>query len=205
MNTAWESALAPPDTPRPNPFGRKVLALILALFALPFLTAFGLYTMHWRPATVASYGTLVNPPFGLPLDDLRRLDGDAFAPDALRGRWLMVLALPGRCEARCLESLDEMRRIQVALYRNMGRVGRLVLAEASDPLLLDSVKAAPDLLVARAEGAWRELPGQDNVDAAPRLFLVDPLGNLVMRYPSRPDPAGVKADLEHLLKYSWNG
>jgi hypothetical protein len=190
---------------RPGRSGRAVLALILGLFALPFLTAFGLNALHWRPATVAMHGTLVEPGPTLPLDALRGADGQALGGAALRGRWLMVLALPSRCDAACLARLDEMRRIRVALYRDMNRVARLVLADPGDPALQAAARAEPDLLVARGAGAWLELSAADGADAAPRLYLVDPLGQLVMRYPARPEPAGVKADLARLLKFSWNG
>jgi hypothetical protein len=185
--------------------GRAVLALILGLAALPFLTAYGLHAAHWRPAAVASHGTLVEPGPALPLGALRGADGQALGPASLRGRWLMVLALPGGCEASCRARLDEMRRIRVALYRDMSRVARLVLADPGDPVLQAAARAEPDLLVARGAGPWLDLSAADGAEAAPRLYLVDPLGQLVMRYPARPEPAGVKADLERLLKFSWNG
>jgi hypothetical protein len=98
-----------------------------------------------------------------------------------------------------------MRRIRVALYRDMSRVARLVLADPGDPVLQAAARAEPDLLVARGAGPWLDLSDADGAEAAPRLYLVDPLGQLVMRYPARPEPAGVKADLERLLKFSWNG
>lgn len=185
-----------------SPSSRGLLALILALFALPILVALGLYAMQWRPAAVASYGELVTPPRPLPASGLSAPDGRALGTAELRGRWLMVLAVPGACAAECLARIDEIRRIQVALYRNMGRVGRLVLSDASDEPLLAAARATPDLLLAHPDGPWRDLLADTT---APRLMLLDPLGNLVMRYPPRPEPTGVKRDLERLLKYSWNG
>jgi len=191
-----------PQRTAPTPSSRALLGLILALFALPMLIALGLYAMHWRPAAVASHGELVTPPRPLPANGLTSRDGHALGSAELRGRWLMVLAVPGPCDAGCLARIDETRRIQVALHRNMSRVGRLVLSDAPDPPLLAAAHAAPDLLLARPDGLWRELLADAD---APHLYLVDPLGNLVMRYPPRPEPAGVKRDLERLLKFSWNG
>ncbi|MRR10190.1 hypothetical protein EG831_09000 [bacterium] len=181
---------------------RTLPGLILALFALPILVALGLYAMQWRPAAVASHGELVTPPRQLPASGLSAPDGRALGTAELRGRWLMVLAVPGACAADCLARIDETRRIQVALYRNMGRVGRLVLSDASDQPLLAAARATPDLLLARPDGPWRDLLADTTT---PRLMLLDPLGNLVMRYPPRPEAAGVKRDLERLLKFSWNG
>lgn len=193
-----------PATPAPS--SRTLLPLILALFALPMLIALGLTALQWRPAAVASHGELVTPPRLLPASGLAATGGHTLGAAELRGRWLMVLAVPGACAADCLARIDEMRRIQVALYRNMNRVGRLVLNEAPSQPLLAAAHAAPDLLLARPDGPWRELLATDPTNTgAPRLYLVDPLGNLVMRYPPRPDAAGVKRDLERLLKFSWNG
>jgi len=194
-----------PLPPSPAPSSRALPGLILALFSLPMLIALGLYAVHWRPAAVASHGELVTPPRPLPAEGLVATDDRPLGATELRGRWLMVLAVAGPCNADCLTRIDEMRRIQVALYRNMGRVGRVVLSDAPDLPLIAAADAAPDLLLARPDGPWRELLADATNTKAPRLYLLDPLGNLVIRYPPRPQAAGVKRDLEHLLKFSWNG
>lgn len=204
MNSAMNSA-ATPLAPPPAPSNRSLLWLILALFALPLLVALGLTALQWRPAAVASHGELVTPPRPLPADGLTTTDGRALGAAELRGRWFMVLALPNTCTADCLARIDETRRIRVALYRNMDRVGRLVLSDAPDAPLLAAAQATPDLRLARPAGPWRELLADPANTTMPRLYLLDPLGNLVMRYPPRPEPAGVKRDLERLLKFSWNG
>jgi hypothetical protein len=95
--------------------------------------------------------------------------------------------------------LDEMRRIHVALYKNMGRLGRAVLTDQpDDPALLALQSSQPDLMVLSApSGALAEI--------ADPVLLVDPQGLVIMTYPADASPQGMRADLERLLKYAWTG
>ncbi len=184
----------------PSPISRKLtpLLLILALFLLPITTAGGLYWLQWRPAQTANYGELLQPPQPLPAGSLLDADGTDQGL-ALRGQWLLLLVGSTPCDAACRQQLQAMRQIQVALNKDMGRLRRLWVGPADAASRAELVHDYPDLILATPHGS--ALPAA----ATPRLYLIDPLGNLILRYPAPAEAQGVRRDLERLLKYSWVG
>jgi hypothetical protein len=185
--------------------GRRTLLLILALFVLPVLIAAGMYVFGWRPQKTLNHGELIQPPLALPERGLTGTDGKTLAAEDLRGKWLLLLAGTGPCDQSCRARLQQMRNVQVALNKDMGRIRRAWInpAAGADPALPELRQALPDLVVAQPAGdAWTAVFGE-----APghHLYLADPLGNVMMRYPDNTDPQGVRKDLERLLKYSWIG
>lgn len=190
--------------PRPGS-GLVTLALIVTLVVLPFTVASGLHLSGWRPARTGNHGTLLSPPRPLPAAGLQTRHGEPLATAELHGKWLLVLAGHAPCAAECAGQIDEMQRIQVSLNKHMGRLRRVVLTGSGDDRRLDDIaQGQPDLLVAVAPPGW--LPGTgEPADAAYRLYIADPQGNLMMAY--SPDVTGkaVRADLERLLRFAWSG
>lgn len=192
----------------PRSPGRRAMLLATLLLVMPFAVAFGLYWFEWRPTRTGNHGELIQPPRPLPENGLRETDGRPLPTAELRGKWLLVLAGDGPCDAACAQQLHLMRQIQVAQNKEMGRLRRVWLGAgaARDPALPELRRQYPDLVVAvPPEGAaandWRgALDGSSY-----RLYLVDPLGNAMMRYAPDADPTHVRKDLERLLKYSWVG
>lgn len=185
--------------------GRRTLLLVLALFVLPVLVAAGMYVFGWRPEKTMNHGTLIRPPLALPDRGLSGTDGKPIAIEELRGKWLLLLAGSGPCDETCRGRLQQMRNVQVALNKDRDRIRRAWInpGAGADPALAELRRALPDLLVAQPAGdAWTAIFG-----SAPghRLYLADPMGNVMMRYPDDADPQGVRKDLERLLKYSWIG
>ena len=195
-------------SPPPRASGRRAVLLASLLLAMPFVVAFALYRFEWRPAHTGNHGELTQPPRPLPENGLHEADGRPLPTAELRGRWLLVLAGDGPCDADCLRQLHLMRQIQVAQNKEMGRLRRVWLGAgaARDPALPELRRQYPDLVVAvPPEGAaandWRAALDGSHY----RLYLVDPLGNAMMRYAPGVDPTHVRKDLERLLKYSWVG
>lgn len=190
-----------------NP-ARRAILLVVTILAMPFVLGGALYYFGWRPSSTGNYGELLQPPLPLPERGLLRPDGREMPTSELKGKWLLVLAGDGRCDPVCLQRLHDMRQIQVSLNKEMGRLRRVWLGAevAHDPAMAHLARTYPDLLIATpAPGAagegWRTA-----LDARqPRLYVVDPLGNVVLRYPDSPDLKGVRHDVERLLKYSWVG
>lgn len=165
------------------------LWLIVGLLLLPFAIAGGLYLGGWQPARSVEHGRLLDPPQPLPPEVLR-------STAANKGKWLMLLSVPGTCAADCNRRLDEMRRIQVALNKDMRRLARVVLSDQpDDPALLATQRLQPDLL--RVAGT--------PADSGTRLYIADPQGRLIMDYPPEANARDIRADLERLLKFAWNG
>ena len=169
---------------------RNKLVLLAAVCAAPFLLGWLAYRFDWAPGGARNYGELIEP---------RPLSG---APlEALRGRWVLVAFDAARCEAYCERKLYYMRQVRRAQGKHMQRVERLWL-------LTDAARPRPELLAAMegtrvaSSGALAErFPGtpQDHI------YLVDPLGNLMLRFPRDPDPSRMIKDLQRLLRVSSFG
>jgi cytochrome oxidase Cu insertion factor (SCO1/SenC/PrrC family) len=164
---------------------RNKLLLVAAVCIAPFVLGTAAFLFGWTPGGQANYGELIPP---RPL---------AAAPIAsLKGKWVMVAFDAAGCDAYCEKKLYFMRQVRRAQGKEMDRVERLWV-------LTDAGKPRAELLAA-IEGTHlassAELKGFD-VNAADHLYLVDPQGNLMMRFPRDPDPTRMIKDLQRLLKY----
>jgi len=192
----------PEEVPR-KASGLPTLALVVSLLALPFIIAAGLYFVGWRSERTANHGRFVNPPVPLPAGGLKTTDGRPLATTELQGKWLLLLSGKGSCDPDCVRRIDEMRRIQVSLDKQMGRVRRVVVTDRiADVELAAALQWQPDLVLAEAPANW--LPGSGN-DSGYQLHIIDSQGNLIMNYPSEVAAKGVRSDLVRLLKFSWGG
>jgi hypothetical protein len=163
----------------------RVLLLVGAVCAAPLVLGTLAYVLGWSPGKPGNYGELLEP---RPL---------ALAPlAALRGKWVLVSADAPACDAGCERKLYIMRQARRAQGKDMDRIERL--------WLLSGPGAPRHALLAAIEGTHVA-----RVDASPlapqHIYLVDPLGNLMMRFPRDPDPSRVIKDLQRLLKYSRLG
>lgn len=193
-------AAAPPVARSGN--ARRTLVL-LALVCITPVAASYLSFHLWPPQGRVNYGSLLTP---APLPQ-GALDGVAGQPPLARtefeGRWTLLYAGAGACDRACEAALYLTRQTWRAQGKEMERVGRawLVTDDASPPA--DLLHAHPGLRIARAEPAWLERLAQSA--GGQHVFLVDPLGNVMMRFPEQADPKGAIRDLQRLLKYSQLG
>jgi cytochrome oxidase Cu insertion factor (SCO1/SenC/PrrC family) len=166
------------------------VALIFAVCAAPIVLGTLAYYLRWGTGS-ANYGELVAP---------RQLEGPAFEP--LRGKWLLVTFDPAACDAACEKKLYVVRQARRAQGAGAERIARLWLVAGGG-------WPRPQLAAA-VEGTFIEPLRPEDASAFPGdprrfIYLVDPLGNLMMRYPADADPAKVIKDLERLLKVSRIG
>ena len=171
--------------------GRRQLILLASLFFVPLLVAFWLYYggSGWRPAGGTNKGDLINPAVPLPAVSLARPDGTRTAADFLQGKWTIAYLGDGACDERCRKALYLSRQSWIALNKDMDRVQRVFLATgrrrpqflAAEHADLRVVLAGDDAVRRRCS---RNFPRYDGVapTAAGRLYLIDPLGNLVLSY-----------------------
>jgi hypothetical protein len=174
--------------------GRRTMLLLLAVCLAPIVAAYLAFYV-WRPSTLASYGAVISPAQALATDALRTLDGAPLAA-GMRGKWVMALRAPGACDKDCQRDLYYMRQIRVIQAADMERVARLWVVDDGtrpDPVLLSQ---HPGLLVV-SDAALASALGP-----AGHIALIDPRGNLMMRFPQNPETKGIIADLKKLLKYS---
>jgi len=194
--------------------GRRRLLALAALFFVPLAVAFWMYYAPggWRPSGDASRGDLIDPARPLPELAVATMDGPPTEAAFLRGRWTMLYVGDGLCDDRCRKALYLTRQTRIALNKDMDRVQRvfLVTDRCCDRALL--AQEHPDLVVARVDDAasarlLEPFPTYDGVPvaAAGRIYLVDPLGNLLMSYaPAAPEKA-LLTDVKKLLRLSHIG
>jgi len=164
------------------------LGLVFLVCAVPFVLGGLAYELRWGAGRAGNYGELLSPrPTSGPLQPLR-------------GKWVLVTFDAAACDAACEKKLYIVRQIRRAQGKESERIERLwVLTDAGQP--------RPELLAAiegtrlSANARPLDFPGE----RTRHVYLVDPLGNLMMRFPPDPDPSRMIKDLERLLKYSRFG
>lgn len=190
--------MTPAESPRRR--GIATVALILLVCVIPFVASYLVYYL-WPPQSRMNYGTLIDPrPFFAAL--LERLDGPRFSIAELRGRWVMLQVDSSRCSEPCRRKLYQMRQVRLTQGREMGRIERVWLVRDDGPVESALLREYDGTHVARAgSGALPALPAER--DAADHIYLIDPFGNLMLRFPQDADPSRMKKDLERLLKIPW--
>jgi cytochrome oxidase Cu insertion factor (SCO1/SenC/PrrC family) len=184
---------------------------LAALFFVPLALSFYLYYgTSWRPAGTTQHGDLIEPARPLPEVALTLANGTQAGPEFLRGEWHLVYVGGGDCVADCQTALVKMRQVRLALDKDMDRVGQVFLYRgvlaATDYLALEH----PGLIAAGLDsyaGArlLEAFPDPVTAVTSGKLYVVDPLGNLMMSYPGDAPPKSILTDLERLLKLSHIG
>jgi hypothetical protein len=200
-------ALPPLDQTAPvNTHGRLKMLFILLVCAAPVLASYVMYYVV-RPEGRRNYGELITPQRMLPAVSAISSDGSANPLTSLKDQWLLISVSGGACEAVCQKNLYFQRQLRESLGREKDRLDWLVLFNDDTPVppaLAPALKDANVLRVpARELAQWLEAePGQA---LTAHLYLVDPLGHWMMRFPANMDAAGAakaKQDLERLLRAS---
>ncbi|MEK8024746.1 SCO family protein [Pseudaquabacterium rugosum] len=186
--------------------GRWKMLMVLAVCAAPVLLSYFMYYVV-RPGASTAYGTLIQPTRPMPALQARTLDGQPLALRDLRGQWLLVVVAGGACGADCERQLFLQRQLREMTGRERERIDKLWLipdGAEPPPALREALAATPALTIARVDpaalAAWLQ-PASGHA-LAEHLYLVDPMGDWMMRMPAQADPARVKRDLERLLRAS---
>ena len=184
---------------------RLVLLGLACVFLVPLAGAFILYYgTGLRPATTAAHCELLVPPVSLPRVALVGQAGESLSPALLANRWSLVYLAWNECGAACGARLDELRRVRLALAADAPRVQRVLLYARSCCAAPTGV--GTDLSTAYAGESGRPLLasfGGENSEGS--VYLVDPHGNLFMRYAPAVPARGMLIDLQRLLRLSHIG
>lgn len=177
---------------------RRPLVLIAIVCLAPIVAAYVAYYVFQRDSRT-NYGVLLVTP--APALAGVALDGKPLAVADFKGRWLMLTAAPGACDAPCAQALYATRQARTIQGRERGRVARLWLVTDTATVPPAIVAEHPDLAIARvpadAMAAWPR--------GADAIYLVDPLGNAVLAWPRAPDIKALANDLGKLLRASQIG
>jgi cytochrome oxidase Cu insertion factor (SCO1/SenC/PrrC family) len=199
-----------PSPSRPTA-SRKQIWILIGAFVAPLALAFLLYYgVGVRPSGTTNKGDLIQPAVPLPEVELPGASDQKLAADALRGKWSMVFIGDGACDPRCREALTLMRQTRLALGDKMERVQRvfLITGNCCDQAYLEAEHGG--LLLGRIDNSagktlLETFPDATQAAGLGRIYLVDPLGNLMMKYDADAPQKGLLEDLKKLLKLSHIG
>lgn len=167
---------------------RMRLALLASLFALPIAASVIAY-VFFPPAPTANYGELLLPPAAAPVELV-----------AMRERWILVTWDRAPCDVACIGKITAMRQVRLALGRNASRVDRVLMLGG-----MDGHPPPPEGFEGMVVAGTRGVPHGGLIGDAAHIYLVDPNGNVMMRWPAPPDMKRMLKDLERLLKASQIG
>ena len=186
------------------------MLVVLLVCVAPIVASYFTYYVI-RPDGRRNFGELIDPQRALPAITGRTLEGQTVPLPSLKGQWLLLTVAGGGCDASCEKNLYFQRQMREALGKEMGRVDRVWLITDDAPVapgLLPALKGATVLRVPPAALAQWLQPGKGS-DLQNHLYLVDPIGNWMMRFPADLDAAAAakaKRDLDRLLRAagSWD-
>jgi hypothetical protein len=199
-------------TPASTRRGRLQFLLLAAIFLGPVGLSFWMYFGgHLIPAHRVNHGVLFEPTRAVPTGALPLLAGGVTDERWLRGHWSLVYRVDAHCDDACRVDLAEIRLVRLAMDHERDRVRRVVLVRTAGADAAQFGPPDPSLAVVRLEGptgaavaAAFDGPGAGEAGARD-VYVVDPLGNLVMRFPSGSDRKGLIKDLDKLLRLSHIG
>ncbi len=176
--------------------GRRSMILVALLFVLPLLLAVSLFVADWRPGGSVNRGELIVPPMDAAGVELEAVNGGE--KHRFAGRWTLLHTVKDACDTNCLRRLYDTRQVRLAMGRDIDRVQRYLLVTDAHALADVDQAQHPDLVVLRA-------PSEDILSAEVGVRIVDPLGNIMMRYDPAQPADDVLKDLKRLLKLSTVG
>jgi hypothetical protein len=179
------------------------LYLLIAITALPIVAAYVVYYVA-PPSGRTNYGTLIEPQRPTPVVPMTKIDGTAFDLRELRGNWVFVMVDSGDCDQRCEGKLLMMRQQRTMTGKDRDQIERVWLIPDQVPLSI--------MLMREFEGThfirtplqplrdFLALPDGADAKLQDHIWVIDPRGNLMLRWPKNAEPKGVKRDVAQLLK-----
>jgi hypothetical protein len=187
--------------------GRLQMALILLVCAAPVIASYLAVYVVKPGSGDAAYGELIQPTVGLPDVTGVDLQGRSVPLRSLKGQWLLIAVGPSTCDASCEQRLFVQRQLREMLGRERERLDKIWLVTDDEPLqpaLQQAVTRAVPVQALRVSRssvqAWLKPASGQALDS--HLYLVDPMGEWMMRWPATADPVKVKRDLDRLLRAS---
>ena len=188
---------------------RLTLIALMALFLSPVIAAW-----LWTPDTFRNRGELIDPP--RPLVNVQMISADGSNVDlaTLFGRWTYVVFVEAGCDESCKQLADAIERVRLSQGKNEKRVRIMVITLNPDSLVsLEEIRLImPKTIVLGVNASEKKqllrqfmLQGGESMSQSGRVFLVDPMGNLMMNYPAKTDPTDLRKDISRLLRASRIG
>ena len=186
--------------------GRWKMLAVLAICAAPVIASYLTYYVI-RPEGRRNFGELIEPQRALPDLQAAGMDGRPVNLRSLKGQWLLINIAGGACDAACQDRLYLQRQLREALGKEKDRLDRVWLVSDAAPVTENLKPAMRDATVLRVPeaqlAAWLAPAAQQRL--SDHLYLVDPLGNWMLRFPaglSIGTASRAKADLDRLMRAS---
>ncbi len=181
--------------------GRWKLLAVLAVCAAPLIASYFTYYVIKPKGGVTNYGALIDPrQYPIPAMASTTLDGKPARLEDYKGKWIMLKVGPSDCQQDCQDQLFAMRQLRTMQGKEMERIERVWLITDNEPLetMLLRVNDGTRMLRAPAGVVEKWLPLESGVAdrAADHVYLIDPLGNLMMRFPK----GAVSSDVEKVKR-----
>lgn len=186
--------------------GRWKMIAVLLVCASPVVASYFMYYVV-RPEGRRNYGELITPQRPLPAMTTTDLNGKTGELVALKNQWLLINVSTAGCDAACQQRLYFQRQLRESLGKEKGRLDRvwLIIDDAPVDARLQPALAEATVIRVRAQALAQWLPPAGTQRLEDHLYVVDPLGNLMMRFPANMDAVGAakaKRDLDRLLRAS---
>ena len=186
--------------------GRWKMIAMMLVCASPVLASYFTYYVL-RPESRSVYGELIQPQKDMPSITVKNEQAQDVALQSLKGQWLLVTVASGSCDERCQQNLYFQRQLREILGREKDRLDRVWLVTDAEPIAPELQAALQGAHVLRmdAETVARWITPGAGQQLQDHLYVVDPMGNFMMRFPSNMDVPGAskaKRDLNRLLKAS---
>jgi len=176
------------------------MTVMIAPIALSYML------FYWgAPSGSVNYGELIKVKKALPDVALRKTNGVTFNISQLRGKWIMLVVDSGECGESCRKKLYYMRQVRLMQKNEMERIERVWLID-DDKIPEASIKEdfkGTIFINAQDNKLLKEIPAK--ISRHDHIYMIDPLGNLMMRFPKDIDPSKMAKDIKRLLKVSQIG
>lgn len=187
--------------------GRWSMFAVLLVCAAPIIASYITY-FFIKPEGRTNYGDLIDPrQYPIPAMSSTSVDGKPQTLQEFKGKWIMVKVGGSACDQKCQDMLFMMRQLRTMQGKEADRIERVWLITDNEPLetFMLRVNDGTRFLRAPADVVAKWLPLEAGGKVEEHIFLIDPLGNLMMRFPKDADPSKVKKDIYKLLKASAIG
>ena len=182
-----------------------MLYLLIAVTLAPILASYYAYYVA-PPSGRTNYGTLVEPQRPVPAFSATGLDGAAFELRSLKDKWIFVMVDGGACDEYCQSKLFHMRQLRTMMGKERDEIERVWFVTDREPLATMLIREYEGTHFVRADERdlrpFLALPETPNASLRDHMWVVDPYGNLMLRWPRNADPNGTKGDIARLLKAS---
>ena len=201
MPTAQDMA-----APAQTRMGRWKMLLVLLVCAAPVVASYLTYYVV-RPEGRRNFGELIDPQRPIPELVAQGMDGAPVNLRALKDQWLLISVAGGQCDATCARHLYLERQLREGLGKDKDRLDWVWLIDDTAPVpaeILPALKTATVLRVP-AQDLQTWLTAAPGAKLSDHLYLVDPLGNWMMRFPAQltsEQAPKVRRDLERLMRAS---